>query len=394
LEGSNAAAKQITTDRLRTNGVPGNPAVEAQNELDFHPEADKFAGFKNSARRSLVLKKSIKVVLGALIALVVLIAILAVQLFGVHTFIGPRKRNLTARTFQSTPARLERGKYIATSMGCLYCHSPHDWSKRDEPILPGMEGAGQQLPYTDLPGRVVAPNLTPDKETGAGNWTDDMLARSIREGIGHDGRALFSIMPYEHYRNMPDEDLASIVVYLRSLAPVRNPLPRTEIIFPVKYLMRNDPQPITTPVPAPDLSDPGKRGAFLVNLIGCADCHTPVDSHHNPIRGLDFSGGQIIAMPAGNVASTNLTPDPSGIPYYDEGLFISAIRTGSVGARELNSAMPWMVFAKMTDQDLMAIFAYLKTLKPISHHVDNSLPPTLCPLDGAMHGGGDQNRKQ
>ena len=62
--------------------------------------------------------------------------------------------------------------------------------------------------------------------------------------------------------------------------------------------------------------------------------------------------------------------------------------------REMNDAMPWMILGKMTDQDLAAIFAYLKTLKPVSHRVDNSLPPTLCPIDGAMHGAGDQNRKQ
>ncbi|HKW17260.1 MAG TPA: hypothetical protein VJO35_07125 [Terriglobales bacterium] len=340
------------------------------------------------------MRKSLKVVLGILFIVVILIVIAAVQLFGIHTFIGPRKRELTARTFKSTPARLERGKYIATSMGCLYCHSPHDWSKREEPILSGMEGAGQQLPYTDLPGRVVAPNLTPDKETGAGTWTDDMLARAIREGIGHDGRALFNIMPYPHYRAMPDEDLASVVVYLRSLAPVRNPLPKTEIIFPVKYFIRNIPQPITAPVPQPDLSDPVKRGAFLVNLIGCSDCHTPVDAHHNPIPGLDFSGGQIIATAQTKAASANLTPAPSGIPYYDEAMFIKAMRTGYVGARQLSSLMPWMLLANLTDQDLAAMFAYLKTVRPVDHVVDNSLPPTLCPLDGAMHGGGDQNKKR
>jgi mono/diheme cytochrome c family protein len=337
--------------------------------------------------------KKVKIVLSVLLILLVVLTAVAVQLFGLRTFIGPRKRGLSARTFQSTPERLERGEYIATSMGCLYCHSPHDWTKREEPILTGMEGAGQQLPYTDLPGRIVAPNLTPDKETGAGNWSDDALARAIREGIGHDGRALFPIMPYAHYRTMPDEDLASVVVYLRSLPPVRNQLPKTEIIFPVKYFIRNAPQPITGPVPQPDLSTPVKRGAFLVNLIGCSDCHTPVDNHHNPIPGLEFSGGQIISLPAGKVASANLTPDPSGIPYYDEAMFIKVMRTGSVGARELNSAMPWMILGKMTDQDLAAMFAYLRTLKPISHHVDNSLPPTLCPLDNTMHGGGDQNKK-
>jgi cytochrome c553 len=342
----------------------------------------------------MLVKRWVKIVLVVILLVVALGAAGAVKMFGLRAFLGPRSRPLTARTFERTPARLERGKYLASDMGCLYCHSPHDWRKPDEAIPPGMEGAGQQLPYTDLPGRVIAPNLTPDKETGAGAWSDDMLARAIREGIGHDGRALFPIMPYAHYRSLPDEDLASVVVYLRSLAPARNPLPTTEIIFPVKYIIRNGPQPLTAPVAPPDLSTSVKRGAYLVNLVGCADCHTPVDAHHNLIEGMAFGGGQIIEGPWGKVATANLTPDPSGIPYYDEALFIRAIRTGAVGPRELSRAMPWLVMRNMTDQDLSAIFAYLKTLKPVSHRVDNSLVPTLCPLDGAMHGGGDQNKKQ
>jgi hypothetical protein len=109
---------------------------------------------------------------------------------------------------------------------------------------------------------------------------------------------------------------------------------------------------------------------------------------------MEFSGGQIISFPSGKVASANLTPDPSGIPYYDEALFIQAMRTGNIGARELSDAMPWVTLRNLTDQDLAAIFAYLKTLKPVTHRVDNSLPPTLCPIDGAMHGAGDQNHKQ
>ena len=220
------------------------------------------------------------------------------------------------------------------------------------------------------------------------------MARGIRKGIGQDGRALFEMMPYSNYHgSLSDEDLASIIVYLRSLPPVRNPLPRTEVIFPVKYFMRNDPQPILQSVPSPDLSDPLKRGRYLVNLIGCGDCHTAVDNHHAAIAGTEFAGGQVFEGPWGKVASANLTPDPSGIAYYDEALFIRTMRTGAVGSRELNQFIPWWVFRNMTDQDLTAIFTYLKTLKPINHRVDNSLPATLCPLDGAMHGAGDQNRK-
>lgn len=340
------------------------------------------------------MKSGLKILLIVLIVLVIGIAVAAVKVLGPRAFLGPRSRPLTSRTFEITPARLQRGEYLASSIGCLYCHSPHDWSKRDDPILPGMIGAGQQLPYADLPGKVFAPNLTPDKETGAGNWTDDMLARAIREGIGHDGRALFGIMPFDHYRTMPDEDLASIIVYFRSLPPVRNPVPKTEIIFPVKYIMRNEPEPITSPVLSPDVSDPVKRGRFLVNLIGCTDCHTPVDNHHVPIPGMEFSGGQVLKAPWGTVASANLTPDPTGIPYYDEALFISAMRTGTVRGRELNKTMPWPALRNLTDEDLTGMFAYLKTLKPVRHRVDNTEPPTLCPLDGAMHGAGNQNKRQ
>jgi hypothetical protein len=340
------------------------------------------------------MNRALRITLVVVIVLITVVAVGALKVLGPRAFLGPRSRPLTSRTFEVTPARLERGKYLANSMGCLYCHSPHDWSQREDPILPGMTGAGQPLPYTDLPGKVFAPNLTPDKDTGAGNWTDDMLARAIREGIGHDGRALFGIMPFAHYRNLPDEDLASVIVYLRSLPPVRNALPKTEIIFPVKYIMRNDPQPVTAPVPAPDISDPAKRGRFLVNLIGCTDCHTPVDNHHVPIPGMEFSGGQVLHAPWGSVASANLTPAASGIPYYDQALFIEAMRTGVVRGRELNKTMPWTVLRHLTDEDLAAMFAYLKTLKPISHRVDNKEDATLCPLDGTMHGAGDQNRKE
>src|SRR5207247_9331453 len=101
-------------------------------------------------------------------------------------------------------------------------------------------------------GRVIGARVRPDTESDAGNWSDDALARSIREGIGHDDRTMFPLMPYPHYRAMSNEDLASVVVYLRSLPAVRNPLPQTEIIFPVKYFMRNAPRPITSPVPQPD----------------------------------------------------------------------------------------------------------------------------------------------
>ncbi len=312
------------------------------------------------------MKRPLKISLVIVLCLVALLAVGITLTIGWRPIVGPRSRPLTNRVFERTPVRWARGKYIVENLAaCADCHSPHDWTKHDAPIPPGMEGAGQDmLGLKGLPGHVVAPNLTPDSETGTGTWSDDALARAIREGIGHDGRALFPIMPYQMYRHLPDEDLASIIVFLRSLPPVRNPLPKTVIVFPVKYLMRSTPEPVMDPVLAPDVSDPVKRGDFLVTIAGCRDCHTPVD-HGEPIPNMELSGGQIFDGPWGRVVSANLTPDPSGIPYYDETLFLQVIRTGYVGTRPLNQIMPWRHYGGMTDEDLKAIFAYLKTLKPI-----------------------------
>jgi hypothetical protein len=338
--------------------------------------------------------KRLRKILGyTFVVLIVLLVVTINFTIGWRPFIGPRMRPLTDRKFGVTPERLARGRYIAENVsGCMDCHSPHDWTQHDAPITPGMEGAGEHMELAGTPGTIYAPNLTPDPETGSGNWTDDQIARAIREGIGHDGRTIFPVMPYGHFKSMSDEDLASVVVFLRSLPPVHNSLPQTQIIFPVKYLMRSAPEPVTQPVPQPDVSTPVARGAYLVNMAVCTGCHTP-QKQGAPIRGMDFAGGFILEGPWGRVASANITQDPSGIPYYDDQLFLQVLRTGYVRARKLSQVMPWASFRGMTDEDLLAIFAYLKTVPPVHHRVDNSQPPTLCPLDGAMHGAGSSNQK-
>ncbi len=337
------------------------------------------------------MKKLGNILFWSVIALVVLLAIGISLTIGWRPFIGPRVRPLTARQFERTPQRLERGRYLfSSSTGCTGCHSLHDWDTHGAPIKPGGEGVGQVMWMSNLPGRIVASNITSDPETGAGTWTDDQLARAIREGIGHDGRALFPMMPYQNLGHMSDEDLASLVVYMRSLPPVRNPLPKTEIIFPVKYLIRNVPQPITGPVGSPDRSDRVKWGEYLVTIASCNECHTPQE-RGAPKPGLEYGGGFTLDGPWGSVASSNITPDASGIGYYDEPLFIQAMRTGYVKARKLNSIMPFGEFGGLTDDDLKAMFAYVRTLKAVKHRVDNSLPPTYCKLCQLKHGAGDQN---
>jgi len=327
------------------------------------------------------------------ITLLVLIAFFTVGItfsVGWRPIIGPKTRVLTDRHFEATPARMARGKYLVEAVtGCVGCHSPTDVSKPGAPPIETKLGAGQPWPDKQLPW-LVAPNITPDKETGAGNWSDDVLARAIREGIGHDGRALFPVMPYQNYRTMSDEDLASIIVYIRSLAPVRNAPGKTNIPFPLKYLIKSTPEPVYGAVNAPDQSTSAARGAYLVRMGSCSDCHTPQE-RGKPMTGLEFAGGFILDGPTGMVVSSNITPDASGISYFDENMFIHAMRDGKVGARSLNAAMPWWFYGKMTDEDLKSVYAFLRTLKPVSHRVDNTETPTTCRLCKQKHGLGDKN---
>jgi mono/diheme cytochrome c family protein len=313
---------------------------------------------------------------------------------GWRPFIGPRARALTERRIESTPARLERGKYLVHHVsGCIFCHSELNTAERGLPIKDGMAMAGRNWAGEGIPW-LTAPNLTPDQETGAGDWTDDMIARAVREGIGHDGRTLFPIMPYGNLKRLSDEDLASVVSYIRSLPAVRRELPKTQVPFPVSRFINDVPEPITGTVPAPDLSTPRARGEYLVTIASCADCHSPMDSRGQFIPGLDFSGGNTFPMEGRQeVASANLTPSPNGIPYYTDALFLETIRTGRVRDRELGDMMPWAHYRGMTDDDLNAIFAFLKTLKPIDHYVDNAMPPVPCARCRNTHGGGERNKK-
>ncbi len=255
-----------------------------------------------------------------------------------------------------------------------------------------MEGAGRVLPPEEtniaLPHFLVCPNITPDRDTGAGSWTDAQLARAIREGFGHDGRILDKTMPYWNFRYLTDEDLASVVVYLRRIPAVRHPLPKRDLAVEPIIDWRPEVQPRALPPEAPAAA---RRGEYLVHIGTCTGCHTTTDPHGRPVPVMLFAGGRVFVRPWGTAASANLTRDASGISYYDEAQFIRTIRTGHVGARALNRTMPYPLYRNLRNEDLKAIFAYLRTLPPVVHRVDNTEPPTLCPKDKNRHGFGDRN---
>jgi mono/diheme cytochrome c family protein len=336
-----------------------------------------------------------KTVLLSLLVLVVLAVLGGLTAVGWQVVLGPNMRPLTSRTFERTPARLARGEYIVQGPAhCFHCHSEHDMTDPEAPIKPGMTGAGWHLPIPEL-GDVAAPNITPDPETGIGNWSDDAIARAVQEGVDVNGRALFPVMPYMMFRNLDNEDLASIVVYLRSIPPVKHEMQVTKLISPLNILVKTMPQPMASHTDEPARTSAVERGRYMVKTIaGCGDCHTPTDDKGQPLPGLDFAGGGVFHDPTQNgreVFSMNITQDPSGIAHYDENLFIQTLRTGRMGGRQLTPIMPFQNFKNMTDDDLRDMFAYLKTLPPVKHRINNTDPPEACPLCKQTHGLGSKN---
>jgi hypothetical protein len=235
-------------------------------------------------------------------------------------------------------------------------------------------------PEAGLPGRVAARNILPDKETGIGNWTDGEKIRAIREGISRDGHALFPMMPYESFRHMSDEDVYSLVAYLNSLPPVKNALPATEIGFPVSLLIKSAPQPAGS-VPEPDRADKLKYGEYLVTMAGCTICHTPAEKGQ-PKKGMRLAGGQAFRFPGALVVSANITPDPeTGIGRWSEQDFLDKfyqyrdyVESGSptVGPESF-TLMPWLAFSQRPQEELSAIYAYLKS-QPALHHAVETHP--------------------
>jgi mono/diheme cytochrome c family protein len=270
---------------------------------------------------------------------------------------------------QATPALIERGRYLVEAHArCLRCHSENDWRTHGGPPLAGGRGAGWDIPSAArMPGRVIAPNITSDVETGIGALPDDAIRRAVREGVGHDGRALF-MMPWEDYRHLSDQEMAAIIAYLRTLPAIERRRETTAIRAPIRWFIKSKPRPLTEPVPEPDLSDPVARGKHLAEIGLCRKCHTPVDGRHEPLPGLAFAGGTEVEV-GGLSRAANITPHASGIAHYSEALFIRTMRTGNIGGRRLHPLMPWYEIRKLSDPDLKALWAYLTSLPPIAHDV-------------------------
>jgi len=323
-----------------------------------------------------VFKLILKILAGLILLVVVLAAGGLAWLRYGFPKVSPPDQELV---IERTPERLARGEYLAVNvMDCFGCHSPKVMNQYTFPAPAGKLGAGGfRIPaeWGIFPGDLNTPNITP---YALKNWTDGELVRAIASGVHRDGNPLFPMMPYQAYGKMDREDVYSVVAYLRTLPSVADDQPRTKIDFPVNFIVRTLPKDAEFK-PRPDASDEVGTGRYLVEAGGCMMCHTIVDGKENPVGPL-WAGGRVFDLPVlrGVIRSANLTPDTlTGIGAWPREAFIAIIRQRAQQAlsgrvldpEEPHTLMPYVAVAGMTDADLGAIYAYLRTLAPVSNSV-------------------------
>ncbi len=262
---------------------------------------------------------------------------------------------------------VERGYYLVNVVaGCGDCHTPVG---PDHQPLPGMLLAGGQE-FNELPAfDVFSPNLTPDPDTGIGNWTEDDIVRAIREGHTPEDETLGPPMPVMVFNNLSDEDAHAIAAYLKSIPAVHNVVPEPVYNIPLP----DYPPAAGTPAPSPD--NLVAYGRYLVTAVaGCLDCHTQQNPDGTPNMAMLGAGGMPFAeLPNGVVRSANITGDAdTGIGNWTDEEIATALTTGRTpdGAL-LYPAMPYNNLQNLTQVDLDAIIAFIRTLPPVANQVDH-----------------------
>jgi mono/diheme cytochrome c family protein len=255
---------------------------------------------------------------------------------------------------------LSLGKYLMQSIvACGNCHTPK--GSHGSPVA-GMELAGGftiNAPEFDA----VASNITPDKDTGIGRWTDQQIIDAIRMGKRPDGSLIGPPMPIAFYRGMSDTDVKALVAYLRSVKPVHNVVAKSTYRIPLPPSYGS---PVTH-VPDVSRSDKVAYGRYLTTGLGhCMDCHTPLVKGRNDMTRFGAGGNMFGAPGGGVIASPNLTPaNPNGIAHWTDAQVKAAITDGKRPDRHLVPLMAFDWYKHMTNADLDDLVAFLRSLKPV-----------------------------
>lgn len=288
---------------------------------------------------------------------------------------------------------VDRGKYLVGIAGCIGCHTPF---KNGMPDLPNAYSGGFE--FKEPFGTWRSPNITQDKKTGIGDWSDQEIIDALRTGKRKDGTMMFPIMPYMMYNALTDDDAKAVVAFLRTIKPVENQVAgNTDLKLP------KPPKPLPLPKEKPDMNDPVQKGKYLATVMHCAMCHVPMGPK-GPDMTKAYAGGMKMEIPKefektfghGYLYAPNITPDKAtGIGDWTEQDIVNAItklvkKDGKPIMGPMN--MYRMAWSQMPPDDAVAIAKFLKSLKPIKNKIPASkftppkMPKHMTP--GKKGGGG------
>jgi hypothetical protein len=294
-------------------------------------------------------------------------------LTGVIIFFGvyPRVSPAPDLKIESTPKRLERGRYLAHSVAvCVSCHSQRDWSQMSAPVVVGTEWSGGEIISKNFGHQyeVIVPSLGAPRTA---QWTDGEWLWAIASGLRHSRRMMNPEMPFQDLKFLTEEDAYSLVVYLKSLTTIKDNPGTIRLPWYETFRLRSLPQTPLLTRSEREMSD-REKGEYLAKIAGCLNCHTPW-SYGRRVDQRNFQGNRTFVMPKGNgkqanVRSTPLNSAPKvGLGKWTEAAFINRFRSYTVRplkAGEVNSPMPWSQYKTMTNEDLSLIFRYLVKVKP------------------------------
>ncbi|WP_106476434.1 c-type cytochrome [Phytohalomonas tamaricis] len=283
---------------------------------------------------------------------------------------------LPAQAQDAEQSQIERGEYLARAGDCVACHIT-------EGGKPFAGGLAFELPF----GTLYSPNITPDKETGIGDWSDDDFVNAMQKGVGKDGKHYYPAFPYTSYTLMPREDILAIKAYLFSLEPVHQPNRDNDIGFPFNQRwgmmfwnwMFNDNERFK---PDPEQSAEWNRGAYLVEGLGhCGECHTPRNLFQARDSSKALAGAEIQGWKAWNITSDDehgigAWPDEALASYLSAGHAEGYGVAGGPMAEVVNHSLRFL-----TPEDINAMVVYLKSVEPQSEGIKR---PPLKQLEASV----------
>jgi len=278
----------------------------------------------------------------------------------------------TSAAWAADPVDVARGKHIFGAAGGCGCHT--------EPK--GQVNAGGKK-FEGAFGTVYAPNITPDRQTGIGGWTDEQIITAIRLGRRPNGERILPVHPFTSFNGMAEEDLKALVGFLRSVQPVtrantpkRISVPMFESVFLPVWLMTFASK--ETPPPAAPVSGL-PRGEYLVRAVGhCGECHTPRSAMTMAVDNARFLAGNSKRTGPEGQAAPNITPDKAtGIGDWTEEQIVTYLRTGNRpdgdvagGLMGENIQGTLAGYRDMTPADLRTIAQYLKSIPPVRNKIE------------------------